>query len=580
MLFGYILTATLAILAISLIASLVLSKKDIGTVLKEKVDRYSLFFASLMILFFLFFSIMFVSPVEQLYFDENIYQGIAMNILLHGNALWCQYGTAYFTNCYANSIYHDMVGWTFFLAVAFGIFGIGIQTAFNLQLLAGALSILFVFLLSSVLLERKDAAIAATVAFALMPELFIWARTQAVPDLPFMMFSTLAFFLFIVYTRRPNNKTLVAFLSSMLIAIYTRTEGILLIGVFAVLYLTFGKEGVRKTLSSRINQVVEGFDRSTETLVILLLSVLLLLPNIFFVASQLSNADYGQSYTNQQLFSLSNFQSNMPVNLQYLIGTYNAKGYFPTAFPGAVTVLAIIGLVYLAAQRKKGNRIGMLLFILLWFAAFEVFYGFFYAGSALFGVDVRFMLQITPQIAILAGMGAVAVKDMLSSDRISGRLGFGNDSLQRLYGVAGYAVAIAVFILLPFIALIPNITLKLQNMPQQGVIGGAVTYFYNNYQSVPQNCMVFTFTPDLWTEFGRGAAQIGYLQGRNLNFTNATKSYSCFVLDYGYWCQVPPFRNTTCKQAISTYRLKPLAQQNGTSPYSGVGFYQIMNYTP
>src|SRR5271157_2936705 len=135
------------------------------------------FMALLAILsFFVAFGLLCVHPVEQLYFDENIYQGIAMNILAHGNALWCQYGTGYLANCYSNQVYHDPVGWCVFIAMAFAAFGTGIGTAYGLELLVGALSIAAVFLLASVVFERKGVAVISALVFAAMPMLYIWSR--------------------------------------------------------------------------------------------------------------------------------------------------------------------------------------------------------------------------------------------------------------------------------------------------------------------------------------------------------------------------------------------------------------------
>src|SRR5271168_1086050 len=140
MIIGYALTAAYIILLAAFVGSAILSRSEIVKAFKGRVSRLTCIIAVLIVAFFVIFSILYVHPVEQLYFDENIYQGIALNILHSGNAVWCQYGSAYAVQCPNSQIYHDPVEWSFYLAIAFLFFGPGIATAYGLQLLTGALS--------------------------------------------------------------------------------------------------------------------------------------------------------------------------------------------------------------------------------------------------------------------------------------------------------------------------------------------------------------------------------------------------------------------------------------------------------
>ena len=138
MLIGYFITLAVLASFASLLAFLILNRKEIFGFLKERINRYSVICIVAIIAFFVIFSLLNVSATEQLYFDENIYQGIAINILRHANSLWCQYGTGYLGSCSVNALYHDPVGWSSFIAIAFAIFGIGTSTAYGMQLLVGA----------------------------------------------------------------------------------------------------------------------------------------------------------------------------------------------------------------------------------------------------------------------------------------------------------------------------------------------------------------------------------------------------------------------------------------------------------
>lgn len=589
MIIGYALATVFAAALVGLLISVWFARKDIKAVLAPSFNIYSLIAIVAIIAFFVAFELMFVSPTSQLYFDENIYQGIALNILNHFNAVWCQYGTGYVKQCFINQVYHDPVEGSFYIAMAFAVFGIKLSTAYGLELFEGALFILGVFLASSVLLQRKDFAVLATAVFALMPELFIWARTQADFDLTFGMLAAFAVFFFLVFQRRSNLRTLAAFSFALLMAVFARNEGIMLIPLFAIAALTFGDAGIRKTFGKRLKAAVSAIDSNTGALLLLLVFVVLLIPQIYYLSLQFFSPSYGQP-AGQGILSIANFKSNLTPNVRYFLGGFNTIGFFPAVFPEVTTILAIVGVLLFAFDERHKGRFGILLLAGLWFLAYWLFYTFFYAGSATYGVDVRFMLQTMPAISIFAGLGIMEIAFLLSDPKRSPKalfLGAQPHSVPANYEAKirkrSYILAIVIFAALiayPFTMLIHEITLTPQEMPQQSVIHTAVDFIYNNYQVIPSQCVVFTFTPDMFEEFNRSAAEIGYLNG-NSSVMNITKLFPCEIFDYGYWCVVPPNYNTTCANILGEYNLKPLATQNSGSGYSpsNVTLYQIENYT-
>ncbi len=553
-----------------------MARKDIAKLLGRGMDRYSLAIVAAIIAFFLIFSLLYVSPVEQLYFDENIYQGIALNILNHGNSLWCQFGTGYVKTCYINALYHDPVGWAAFLAIAFALFGIGTQTAYALELLCGALSILFVFLLASVLWERRSFAVLASLAMAVMPNLFVWARTQADFDLPFMMLAVLSFFFFVVFVKRKNLYTLGSFAFTLALTSYMRIEAILLVPVFFVLMLAFGEKGIWETFHSRLKEIMKTFAENTAALVVLLVFIVALLPQIYYVTAEAQQPSYGQSAA-QAVISLSNFQNNIGVNTSFLLGQLNGISYYPTVFHYAIFPLGVVGAAALLLRRKTKNRFGILLLLGLWFLTYFLFYTSFYAGSVLYGVDSRFMLQLLPALCLLAAYALVGVGDVavLAVSKIARKSRSGSMDKAVFY-LTSAAAAIALLIV-PFAFLIPIVTLPPGQMPQQTVILGAANTFYREYTAVPANCLVFSFTPDIWYEVNRSSAQFNYLLGSNETLRGLISNYSCLVIDYGYWCVVPPYHSTVCAYALkrfATENLTPVSENGST-----VAFYKILNYS-
>lgn len=600
---GYSFTFVVSVALILLISFIIIGRKEIISELKG-ISKRSLLALLLIIVFFLFIALKYVTAFEELYFDENIYQGVAINILKHGLMLWCQMGTGYLNSCYSSVLYHDPVGWSYFLAIAFALFGIGTSTAYGAELFAALLGVFAFFFFAYILTRREDIATTSTLIFAIMPELLIWSRTQADPDLPFMTFSIITFFFFTLFMRRKKISTLIMFLSSLLITLYMRTEAILLLGVFFLLLFAFDYEDIG-SIKKRAKDLYNILNTNPKITFIALAFFILMVPQLIYIGIEASTQDYGQP-SNQSAISLSYFPKNFVTNLNYLLGTYNSIGYFPAVFPLFSFVFAIIGAILIFFQKwSKRMKFEVFFTLFLWFTAYFIFYALFYAGSALFGVDSRFMLQITPEISLLAGIGIILISLYISN--IAGWVSLKlkhrkqanenksysptinpnhniesaeiKNSKHNIIFYSSVIILFAIFFAYPFANLFSLITLNVNDMPQQSVIAPAIEFFYSNYQKVPANCLVFSFTPDIWFEVGRASMQIGYLGAENGTIVNIERNFSCYVLDYGYWCLVPPYNNTLCLYDKNLYNTKALAI--GSVPYTDKhpAFYLLENYS-
>ncbi|MGC9099455.1 MAG: hypothetical protein ACP5HW_02830 [Candidatus Micrarchaeia archaeon] len=575
-LLGYAFTASISIALAMLIIAIIWGRKEIANELKS-VSKYTWTLLACIIIVFLIIAIFYTTAFEELYFDENIYQGIAINILKHGTMLWCQAGTGFLNSCYINAIYHDPAGWSYFLAIAFAVFGIGITTAYGSELFIGTISLLFFFLFAYLLTKRQDFALVSTGILSLIPGLFIWSRTQADPDLPFMTFSILTFFFFVLFMRARGKKTFAMFISSLVITLYMRTEAILLLGIFLVLYLLYGNG--YKSVRKRIKATVEHLNTDTSTTALLLLFVLLIIPQVIYIAYEAANPSYGQA-SNQSVISISNFVQNFPQNVEFILGHYNGAINFPVIFPPGVFLLTLLGIALLAFEKEE--KVEILSTTIIWFLTYFLFYSSFYAGSATFGVDSRFMLQTYPSLSLLAGIAIVLlVEDVLKlGGFILKKIKHIEFKVKKWYIIISILVVFAACIVYPFIRLSPEIRLPPSEMPQQNIIAPTIEFFYSNYSKVPSNCLVFSFTPDIWYEVGRASLQIGYLNSTNSTIVNLEKRFSCFVLDYGYWCMVPPYNSTLCAYDKNAYRTITLSE--GSIPYTvkHPAFYLIENYVP
>lgn len=574
MLIGYAITASVYASFALMLAFLFAERKGIASLFRKRFNNPSILAIALILAFFIIFELAYVHPAEQLYFDENIYQAIALNIMHSGNALWCQFGTGLAQTCYVNSLYHDPVGWTAFIAIAFAVFGVGIDTAFALELLAGAIAILLVFLLASLISERKEYPVLAALSMAMMPLLALWARTQADIDLPFMMLTILSFLLFLVFVKRKSFGSLAAFSFSVVLVSYMRTEAILLIPVFVVLLFAFGEEGVRHALKRNAKVALDALIGNSKVLVLLLVALVLILTQVYYIGTQLQNPNYGQS-ANQSILSFTNFKQNIGTNLLFLVGYYNQLSFYPALFSYTIVPLAILGALVLAFRKRIRNRAGLLLLLLIWFFAYFLFYTSFFAGYATYGVDSRFMLSLLPALCLLASFALLGIADasVAAARRLRKRIS-GRGASAVFYVVL--VVAVAALIVTPFALVLNLVTLPITGMPQQVVIAPAMQDFYSNYTDVPRNCLVFSNTPDIWLEQNISSLQLSYLGYTNESVNSIVNNYSCKVMDYGYWCLVPPF---FCNTYTGKYQMQGLIPYTGNVSNKTVQFYKLLNYT-
>lgn len=562
-LLGYFITAATSISLILLFLGVFFARKDLGRSLaKSGVRLRTLFLLALIIIFFVSFSLLYVKQVEQLYFDENIYQGIALNVLKGGNALWCQYGTGDLGRCFVNQVYHDSTGYSVLIAIAFGIFGIGTETAAGLEFLMGMLSIVFVFMLAISLFEDEKIALYSAALMALAPEIMIWSRALAVPDLAFMTFTILTMFFFVVGIRRKRKEMMLPFIAALSLSVYMRIEGILLIPIFASIYLVTGREGIIKSFASRVKNISKAADKDIYFLALLLFLVLLLLPQVYYLCIEAAAPNYGQGASG--LFSYANLSKNLIQNIDFIIGTFN---YYPAISEWETGILFIIGMLSVVLVKKLRHALGYLALPIL---AYLLFYSAFYAGSVGFGVDVRFMLEIIPFLIIAAGVGIRIIEKLA----IYAYSKVGKSKKIR------YVITIIIligFIGYPFSTVYPSLTLRPSQMAQEAFPFSATSFIYQNYAKVPQNCLVFSFTPEMWQELNRSSAEIGYLEGANNTIRKSIENYGCFVFDYGYWCTIQPYHSTLCSQIINSYNLSVIATERSDN---GVNFslYKIVNY--
>ncbi len=595
----YYLTILIPIIVLFSISAMVIiviiDFNEIWQIVNNIINKYSLVIISFIILFFLLFSILFLKKIELIFFDEQIYQSIALNFLKHGTASLCIYATSNLNKCYLSTIQFDPLGYPVILAIAFKLFGSNQLIAYNLELLFSSMTILLIFLSSSILTGKQEIGIISSLIYALIPEVLIWSKTPANPNIPFTMFFSLSLLFFAIFIKKKNIKLLYLFLFSLVVTIYIRIEAILLIPIFLLGFILLNKE-------------ISDFQilKNKHAIIAFIIFLILILPEIIFIFIAKYNLkkneafinlfiksvsfNQGSSILNTQisLFSTKYFVNNIITNIKFLFGFIKI---YPIIFLPSITLFAIFGLIFSIIYSKaysKYNSFRLAIFLEIIFLVYFIFYSFYFSGSVILGGSVRFMLITYPILSILAGLGVYMMSLLIfrkiseAKKIVAGKLYINNYTIFLICIIIILIAFVEPFIKsIPFIQNpnynYPDFPMKLNTTTENSIysmayLNRSISFINDNYLTVPNNCLVFSETPYLWYNLNRSSA----IPGITLLNTNI-KNYNCYIFDYSSFCSYPNI-STECNKFLSQYKTKIIvSENNGNLPRFAL--YQILNFS-
>ena len=562
----YSFTIGLLIAFVGTILFAVLGRRHIADALKHSgVKPWHLLAGLLLVLVFLSAEVAIVQPTQQLYFDDDIYQGMAVDLLHQGQAWFCDYGTP--TNCIIGEILHEPIGMPFNLAIGFAVFGVSIGTAYNTALVISCFGVLLTFLVAFLLSKRFSVAFFSGLLMGLSPLLLVWARTST-SDIASFTYSILAVFFLLVFIKRKNVLTFGMLAFSVSLSSYMKVNALGMLPVLVLMYLFLDGKSLKETLSRNAKLIKRTFLQNTGFLVVLLLFVISISPEMFYSYNQLLYGTYDyvgvtiQNSCNMQQsmmvtgkFNFANFNYNICANVLFWFNQYTGQNIMQ---PILFTALAILGagLMLIDKRRRELASVGV------WFLVFFFIYAFFYAGSVLYGVDWRFVLSMIAQVSILGGFGAGMLVDYAASIKANLK-----SHLPEILAGA----ALVVLITASFAQFIPQLAIKPIDTIQAGDARFYEGFVYNESSAIPTNCIVFTYDPGLFNINNRSAAQMSFVY-QSSTFMNITNSYSCLVADWGYWCYTP---DNLCTGLTYNFTLTPIVNSTFSQDNKTYGFYYI-----
>jgi hypothetical protein len=567
----YLLTLGITVAFLGLLTGIILDRKNIARVMKHNGIGYQQFEIALAIaILFLILEVSMVRPTQQLFFDDAIYQGMALDMIHTGQAIMCDYGTP--LNCFIGEVFHEPIGTAFNFALAFAGFGVKRYVAYATELFLTFLSVFLSFFATSIITKNNKIGYFTELFMALSPVILVWAFPTT-SDMPTLTYSIISLFFVLIFIE---NKKIVSFSNALLsIALlsYMKVVALLYVVIFAIIYILLDNSSITNSIKSNL-KLLKNNILNTKMLLVILIFIVAIVPESIYTVYEDVNGVFGataiqntcspkmmpMNYTGRITFS--NFEYNFCGNVLFWFNKYS---YDYIMQPAIFTIFAIIGAAFTIIQK----RFREFLAISIWFVIFFVLYTAFYAGGVLYGVDWRFMLSLIYQVSFFSGIGAWVIFYYTGKIFKMGRL---NKNVKSVIIIIVLAV-LMLAIFYPIYKMSPRLSINPSSIPQAGSARFDENFIYTNISAIPSNCLVFTYVPYLFNINNRSAAQMFYLFN-NTFVNNVQGNYSCLVIDYGYWCKTP---NNICGTAMSEYDTTPLKTAVYSSKYYNFtfGFYKI-----
>jgi Dolichyl-phosphate-mannose-protein mannosyltransferase len=459
---------------------------------------------------------------HRIYYDEDIYENVAQNILWVGRAQMCNEGTLEQGTFRCDNFEYNKEpnGFPVLLSLAFRFGGVREGTAHAMNHAVFALGAVAVFWIAAMLFDGAWAGAGAALVYILIPQNLLWGATVAAEPAA-ASFAALGLGAWILFCRKPAPSTAVFGSAGLAFACQFRPESGLILLPAALATLLMAR----------------GILRTRELWWAAVLTLVLLTPHFAHMAA-VRGERWGSGDGDK--FSLSAAKDNWRPNVDYL-----TKGEdFPTLF----TALALLGLC--DWRRYRGGAT-----TLVWFLAFFGIFIPFYAGSYRYGADVRFSLVSAAPLAVLAGAGLAWLSTRLHRmrpERLSLRF-------------APYAVAIYAFT--PYLPLTRAV--GRESWASRADHAAALRMV----AEIPEDAIVLTHNPGMLQVMGRSAAQVSIATTEPQMVDAYFHRFAGGVyFHYNFWCNVPdPLQNEFCTNMLARYGTRVVMEES-------TGFYRYVLY--
>jgi hypothetical protein len=448
---------------------------------------------------------------HRLFYDEDIYEAIALNIAQNNKAAMNNDGRWEYGHFDSKQLEFNKQpnAWPFAISLAYRIFGVSEKVGFNLSNLLYVLTVLMVFMAGTLFFDSPIAGLFAAMIYAFVPDNARWFSTID-GDPPTACFTALAMTSTLIFFRARTWRALFLMAGAWALASQFRFEVLLLAGL---VFLMFYIDGWEEFRTPRLY----GF--------LLLFLVLLFahLLHIFAVRGDSWGAS-GPKMAADYVFQ------NLKSNTIY----YFDNKRFPLIF----SLLALGGIVSPGQWKAK-------LYVVLWFALSWGVFLFFYAGGYQFGADVRYAINSMAPLALLAGWGA---------DRVV-------NAGQKWFRKNDLLFAMSAVLLVTLMFFLPYIREYGQETWQCRADHIAAESFA---ALVPDDGIIMTHNPNMFQIFGKNAAQMSLFteQSRYAQDVIMPQFRGKIYLHWNYWCNTQDAVQVRfCTNMLASYETELIAEK-------------------
>jgi hypothetical protein len=184
---------------------------------------------------------------HRIYYDEDIYENVAQNILWTGRAQMCNEGTleAGTFRCDASEYNKEPNALPFLISLVFRLTGVREGAAHALNHGIFALGAVALFWLSAMLFGRASVGIGAALVYTLTPQNLRWGATVAAEP-GAASFAAVGVGAFVLFCRRPSWRTGLFGSSALAFACQFRPESGLILAVAGAIVLLLARDLLRR----------------------------------------------------------------------------------------------------------------------------------------------------------------------------------------------------------------------------------------------------------------------------------------------------------------------------------------------
>lgn len=446
-----------------------------------------------------------VAPrTNRIYYDEQIYQGVAQNLTDLHAAQMCNDGTLEYgrLQCWRGEFNKEPNGYPYLLTLAYRIVGAREGAAFLVNNLVGGITAILVLLSGTLLFEQRRKALFASLVFVFLPMQLWWTNTAAAEPSA-ALFAAAAFFAALHFSTVRTISALAWMVAITAFSTTMRPESVLVVPLVVTTVAMRAPDELRRPRTWWA--AAAGGTLSLPTLVHLL---------------AVRDESWGAPAAR--------------LGWEFVPANLSANGWFylgsDDRFPVLVTVAAVLGLV--AGASRRTALLLAVYFLLFW----GIFIGF-YAGSYYYGADVRYSVLSHVPMALLAGAG----------------LGWLADWMSRAITDRAATAVVAGLVLLQFSWHLP---IARSTGEEAWAARADVEHARQFASALPANAIILTHNPSLFHLWGKNAAQLSLVQTdttyvRERLFERYTGGV---YLHWNFWCNVrDPVQTAFCDSALAAF---------------------------